>query len=90
MTAEELKRLRAQAREVAALIVHRVVQDPEFAAELRSDPRATLSTVDFPEALANDFIRHDMAMEPEVVGYRVADDCDSTCIVWTCLGTLGS
>jgi hypothetical protein len=79
---QDIERLRSQAREIAALVVRRVIQDPSFAAELRSEPRATLSSVGFPDVLANDFIRHDMAMEPEVAGYA-ARDCVMTCILWT-------
>jgi hypothetical protein len=90
MSDHDIQTLRSQAREIAALVVRRVIQDPAFAAELRSDPRATLSSVGLPKALTDDFIIHDLAMEPDVAGYRMADDCTYTCIWITCSESVSS
>jgi hypothetical protein len=63
----------ASARESARLIIQRVMQDEGFAGQLRQDPRGTLKGTGFPEWALDDFVTHDLGIEPDVAGYAMVE-----------------
>jgi hypothetical protein len=73
-----------QLRDTAKGVVQRAINDPAFAEQLRSDPRATLLDAGMPEGYVDDFMVNDLGMEPEVAGYMRAECNGVTCILITC------
>jgi hypothetical protein len=71
----------ASARGNARAVIQRIVQDPGFADQLRADPRSTLLAGGFPNWAIDDFLTHDLGIEPEVAGYALHN-----CSVTTLLG----
>lgn len=69
-----------EARAIARTVIQRIVQDPVFAGQLRTDPRATLLATGFPEWALDDFVTYDLGIEPDVAGY-VAGECQVTVVL---------
>lgn len=72
----------ASARESAKAIIQRLVQDTGFAEHLRASPHATLLDAGLPDWAVDDFMTHDLGIEPEVAGYAV-NNCSVTLLLGT-------
>lgn len=71
----------SDARMIARKIIQRIVADPAFADELRSNPYETVRAAGVPEWAVNEFVVHDLGIEPDVAGYAMAD-CALSSFLW--------
>lgn len=72
-----------EARAIARTVIQRVVQDTAYAAHLRADPRATLLNAGLPEWAVDDFMIHDLGLEPEVSGYMLEGCAVTSLLSWS-------
>jgi hypothetical protein len=77
MTTRDIGAARVAARD----IIRRIVGDEAFANQVRDDPHATLLAAGFPEWALDDFVTHDLGIEPEVDGYLMSE-CSVTGVLW--------
>lgn len=71
----------AGARSSARSIVRRLVGEPAFAEHLRANPHATLLDAGLPDWAVDDFVTHDLGIEPDVSGYALSE-CRVTSLLW--------
>jgi hypothetical protein len=79
VSTQQPNEIRSQVREAARNIIRRVIDDPEYAGRLRSDPRAACVAAGVPEAAVDEFLANDLGIEAEVSGYLA---CYVTGALW--------
>jgi hypothetical protein len=70
-----------QLRAMAEALATRIDQDPDFAKQIRDDPRGALRSAGVPEAQINDDLFRAIDMTDDVTGYSI---CAMTCGPKTC------